>query len=173
MAVCELGDGSLCWLEHTLCFHSQLHAVTCGDTARKRGTQNLGWEQETAFFRGGVKIPALFSSRVPFPNTRAGRTIPYLRERCVVFFFPALILPTSVVSYSQANHLPSSPSSVPDPLRVCNHYMEIYEQSCCSGGAGGLLLLHLTALVTFRESYCPLNNSYYFKWTLPQTQQPN
>lgn len=50
MAVCELGNDSLCWLEHTLCIHSQLHAVTCGDTARKRGAHRIWAENEKQSF---------------------------------------------------------------------------------------------------------------------------
>lgn len=47
-----------------------------------------GLRTRNRLFRAEVKIPALLSSHVPFPNTCAGRTIPYLREPWVVSFCP-------------------------------------------------------------------------------------
>lgn len=146
------------------------------DTARKRGTHRVWAENKKQIFfcfRAGVKIPALFSSHVSCPNTCAGRTIPYLREPCgffILWFHSAHF--SHFIFLCKAS--PQLPTHWPWPTQgVCKHYMGIYEQSCCSGGAGGLLLLHLRALVTFRVSYSPPNNSYYFKWTWAQTQQFN
>lgn len=146
---------------HWLVWHSQ----------EERNTQSLGWQQETHFFcfRAGVKIPALFSSHVSCPNTCAGRTIPYLREPCGFFlpWFHSAHFSHFIFLFKASPHWPWPTQG------VCKHDMGIYEQSCCSGGAGGLLLLHLRALVTFRASYSPPNNSYYFKWTWARTQQFN
>lgn len=120
------------------------------------------------FYRAGVKIPVLFRSHVPLQNTCAGRTIPYLRELCVVFspwFHSAHF--SHIIFLCKAPH-----PLVLTHSGVCIPYVGIYEQSWCSGGAGGLWLLHFRALVTFRASYCPSNNLYYFKWTWAQNQQP-
>lgn len=142
MAVCELGNDSLCWLEHMLCIHSQLHAVTCGDTARKRGTHRVWAKNKKQTFlelewklQHYLAAMSLFQTLVQEEPSHIWGNLKGIWGNiwiCVLF--------SSLVSFCplQSHHNPvQSISTVPRPLAL-THSGGL--QSLC-GNLGAKLLL--------------------------------